>query len=166
MHLHHAGDSAAGRGLFLAAARLPLFGHHVLVLDDDKAAREVLQAVLEAEGANVVAVGTAAEDYLEIERTSPDVVVTDIGMPVIDGFTFVEQLRRKPVEAGGQTPVAALTGYLAAEDQEHAKRAGFQAYLLKPVEPSELIQTIKALASAKQCTPASDPSETLEVSHA
>lgn len=163
MHLYHARDDSANRELFLAAARLPLFGHHVLVLDDDDAAREVLQAVLEAEGAKVIAVGTAAEAYFEIERSHPDVVLTDIGMPVVDGFTFVEQLRQKAAEAGGQTPVAALTGYMAAEDHEHAKRAGFQAYLLKPVEPSELIQTVRTLASAKQCAPASDP---MEVSHA
>lgn len=165
MHLHHAGDSESesDRELVLAAARLPLYGHHVLVLDDDEAAREALKAVLEAEGAEVIAVGTAAEAYFELEQSSPDVVIADIGMPVVDGFTFVEQLRQKPAEAGGQTPVAALTGYMAGEDQEHAKRAGFQAYLLKPVDPAELIQTVRTLASARHCAPASD---SIEVSHA
>jgi CheY-like chemotaxis protein len=150
---------ARDRNLFLAAARLPLHGCRVLVVDDDPAAREVLQAVLASEGAEVTTAESAAAALDRIELEHPDVMLADISMPVVDGFTLVEQLRLRPAEAGGQTPVAALTGYVSAEDQERAKRAGFQAYLLKPVDAGELIQAVKTLAAPRTCAPAAGASE-------
>jgi CheY-like chemotaxis protein len=159
VQLHHTHAGPDDGNLFLAAARLPLEGYHVLVVDDDDAAREVLQTVLEAEGADVVTANSAAVALKEIERTRPDIMFADIGMPVVDGFTMVEQLRQRPADRGGETPVAALTGYISHEDRARAKRAGFQAYLLKPVDPTELIDTVRALAGGKECTPAPDQTE-------
>ena len=119
----------------------------MLVVDDDRPAREVLQAVLEAAGAVVSTAGSGAAAWAEIDRSRPDVMIVDLSMPVVDGFTFVEQLRLRPAATGGLVPVAALTGYLSAEDRAHATRAGFQAYLVKPVEPTDLIETVTRLAN-------------------
>ena len=73
-------------------------------------------------------------------------MLVDIGMPVVNGFELVELLRGRPADRGGEVPVAALTGYISADDRERAVGAGFQAYLVKPVDPSELIATIRSLA--------------------
>lgn len=162
MH-HHVDAVSPDRNLFLAAARLPLYACRVLVVDDEPAARDVLRAVLEAEGAEVETAESAAAALSMLEQSPPDVMLVDISMPVVDGFTLVEQLRIRPASRGGQVPVAALTGYVSAEDQERARRAGFQTYLLKPVDPLELIHAVKSLADAKTCVPAP---ESTEVSHA
>jgi CheY-like chemotaxis protein len=158
MH-HHVHAITHDRNLFLAAARLPLYALRVLVVDDEPAARDVLRAVLKSEGAEVETAESAASALGLLERWQPDVMLADISMPVMDGFTLVEQLRQRPADRGGQVPVAALTGYVSAEDREHAKRSGFQAYLLKPVDPLELIHTVKNLSNARTCIPASGASE-------
>ena len=124
----------------------PLKDRRVLVVDDDGPAREVIQAVLEAAGAVVATAESGAAAWSEIDRSRPDVMIVDLGMPVVDGFTFVEQLRLRSEADGGLVPVAALTGYLSAEDRAHANRAGFQAYLVKPVDPTDLVETVTRLA--------------------
>ena len=143
--------------LHLVAARLPLTGVRVLVIDDNQAACESLQAVLESDGATVSTSnsGAAALDFLD--RELPDVILVDIGMPVLNGFELVELLRSRPAERGSTVPVAALTGYVSAEDRERALRVGFQAYLVKPVEPLELLKTVKALANVSHEGHAASP---------
>lgn len=140
--------------LHVVAAQLPLQSVKVLVVDDERPSQEALRYVLEAEGASVVTAGSAAEALSHIDAVRPDVMLVDISMPVVDGFTLVEQLRQRPSESGGNVPVAALTGYLSAEDRARAVRSGFQAYLVKPVEPRELIDAVKNLAAARFCAPA------------
>ena len=130
--------------LQVVAARLPLEGLRLLVVDDEEPAREVLRAVLEAEGASVFAASSADEAWRRIDEWRPDAMLVDIGMPVVNGFTFVEQLRTRS-DVGETIPVAALTGYVSEEDRARALRVGFQAYLVKPVDPAELIHTIKSL---------------------
>ena len=133
--------------LHLVAARLPLERLRVLVVDDDDPAREVLQLLLESEGAVVTVASSAGAAFAALDHERPDVMLVDISMPIVDGFTFVEQLRLRTPERCGTVPVAALTGYVSAEDRERASRAGFQAYLVKPVEPLELIRTLKSLSA-------------------
>ena len=128
----------------------PLKDCRVLVVDDDDPAREVLRALLEAAGAVVSTAASVAAAWSEIDRSLPEVMIVDLGMPIVDGFTFVEQLRLRPAAAGGLVPVAALTGYLSAEDRARATRAGFQAYLVKPVEPADLLDTVARLARMPQ----------------
>ena len=133
--------------LTVVAARGPLSKISVLVVDDDEAAREVLSAVLTAEGATVETAATSAAAFEQVACVRPDVMLVDIAMPGVDGFTFVEHLRGRTPEEGGDIPVAALTGYISSHDRAHASRVGFQAYLTKPVDPGELVRTIKQLAS-------------------
>jgi CheY-like chemotaxis protein len=132
--------------LHLVAARLPLKGVSVLVVDDNEEACEALQAVLESEGASVSISSSGAAALERLDQELPHVILVDIGMPVLNGFELVELLRSRPVERGSTVPVAALTGYVSAEDRAHALRVGFQAYLVKPVDPVELLKTVKALA--------------------
>ena len=140
--------------LRVVAARLPLEDQRVLVVDDDELAREALRAVLTAEGAEVTTADSAAEALRALDLALPNVMLVDLAMPVVDGFTFVEQIRMRSSEPVGRLPIAALTGYLSAEDRARAYRAGVQAYLLKPVDAGELIETIKTLASGRTCEPA------------
>lgn len=123
-----------------------LKGIRVLVVDDDDATREESRLLLEAHGAEVATAvnGEAALEALETQP--PDVVLMDLGMPGMDGFSVVEELRRRPASRGGGVPVGALTGYMSAVDQARAFRVGFQAYLIKPVEPEVLVTSILTMA--------------------
>ena len=123
-----------------------LEGLKVLVLDDEPDARELVQAILER-GRAVVTLASSASEALEMIRAAPpDVIVSDIGMPDEDGFTFIRKLRALPREEGGRVPAVALTAYARAEDRRRALLAGFQNHAAKPVEPQELVIVIANLA--------------------
>jgi CheY-like chemotaxis protein len=128
-------------------AKRRLQGLRILVVDDDDGARNVLRSVLESDGAVVFAASSAAAAQEEVDRTVPDVVLVDLSMPVVNGFTFLEQLRSRPATAGGLVPAAAITGYLSGEDRARAFQVGFQAYLVKPVDLDELIGVVISLAA-------------------
>ena len=116
----------------------------MLVVDDDAGARESVTAVLEQSGASVRAVESAAEAVETLEREPPDVLLSDIAMPGMDGYAFLGQARaRLP---GAQLPAAALTAYADATDRARALAAGFQAHLAKPVNPAELVAVVAELA--------------------
>jgi PAS domain S-box-containing protein len=123
-----------------------LAGLRVLVVDDEADTRELLAAVLASCGAQVMQAATAAEAFAQIERTRPDVLVTDIGMPEEDGYSLLARIRELPPERGGGTPAAALTAYARAEDRTRALRSGFQMHVSKPVEPAKLIDIVATLA--------------------
>ncbi len=123
-----------------------LAGLRVLVVDDEADTRELLAAVLDSCGAQVIVAASAAEAFAQFERTRPDVLVSDIGMPGEDGYSLLARIRRLPPERGGATPAAALTAYARAEDRMQALRSGFQMHVSKPVEPSELIVVVANLA--------------------
>ena len=139
--------------LHLVAAKVPLKDLRVLVVDDSEDACEALKAVLEAEGASVSTSGSAAAALDHVDQHLPHVMLVDIGMPVVNGFELVELLRSRRADRGGEVPVAALTGYMSSEDRERAVAAGFQAYLVKPVDPSELIDTVRSLARLPETGP-------------
>jgi PAS domain S-box-containing protein len=122
-----------------------LQGLHVLVLDDERDARELVQTVLEQGGALVTLASTAAEALEAIRRQNPDVILSDIGMPGEDGYTFIRELRALPRDEGGRIPAIALTAYARAEDRRKALAAGFQNHAAKPVEPQELVLVIANL---------------------
>jgi signal transduction histidine kinase/CheY-like chemotaxis protein len=125
---------------------ISIAGVRVLILDDEPDARALLKRLLENKGASVVVCASTAEamDALRIER--PDVIVSDIGMPNEDGYSFIRRVRKQPVDSGGETPALALTAYARAEDRVAAIVAGFQHHLSKPVEPAELIAIVASLA--------------------
>ncbi len=124
-----------------------LAGVRVLVVDDDPDTREMLAAFLSRADADVVTASTAAEALREIERRTPDVLVSDIGMPEIDGYELIEKVRALETECGGEMiPALALTAYAKPEDRARALEAGYQVHLSKPVEPAELKRAVANLA--------------------
>ncbi len=123
-----------------------LQGVRVLLVDDDAGARESVAAVLEQSGASVRAVESAAEAVETLEREPPDVLLSDIAMPGLDGYALLGQARARL--QGAQLPAAALTAYAGATDRTRALAAGFQAHLAKPVDPAELVAVVAQLAYA------------------
>jgi signal transduction histidine kinase len=119
---------------------------HVLVLEDDADSRDLLVMALEQCGAEVSAFASVPEALASFDTTLPDVLVSDIGVPFEDGYSFIRKVRSRPPADGGTVPAAALTAYARAEDRRQALEAGFQTHLAKPVEPSELIAAVARLA--------------------
>nr|MDZ8097146.1 PAS domain S-box protein [Nostoc sp. DedSLP01] len=124
---------------------LDLNGIKVLLVDDDADSREFVAFVLEQEGADVVMADSATEALKVLENFHPDILLSDIGMPQIDGYMLIEQVRNLPPEQGGNIIAIALTAYAGEMNQKQAIKAGFQWHISKPVEPQELITTILEL---------------------
>lgn len=122
-----------------------LEGLRVLIVDDETDSRELLRTILEQHGVRATACGSASEVLDALERSTFDVLVSDIGMPETDGYMLIDQVRRREAEKGGRIPAVALTAYARARDRVRALNAGFQAHLPKPVEPSELIAVVGSL---------------------
>ena len=118
----------------------------VLVVDDEVDAREVVSAVLLEYGAEIKAVATATEALIEISQFQPHVLVSDIGMPGVDGYTLIRKVRALTPEQGGKVPALALTAYARAEDRKKALLAGFQLHVPKPIDAGELAVAIARLA--------------------
>jgi CheY-like chemotaxis protein/two-component sensor histidine kinase len=124
---------------------LDLTGIRVLAIDDELDSLELLVVILAQAGAEVMSVASAAEFLIALESFQPDVVVSDIGMPEIDGYTLLKQVRLLSPEQGGQVPAIALTAYAGEMDRKQAIAAGFQEHIAKPIEPDRLVATIVGL---------------------
>src|SRR5207247_2680086 len=109
-------------------------------------ARELLIAVMEQGGAEVTAVASAAEALEALLRLKPDVLVSDIGMPVEDGFDLIRKVRALGPEQGGDIPAMALPSYARFEERTRALSAGFQVHMSKPFDPAELTEMTANLA--------------------
>ncbi|MDB4940831.1 MAG: sensory box histidine kinase/response regulator [Labilithrix sp.] len=120
-------------------------GLRVLVVDDEPDARDVMGAVLAGCGVAVRTAASVAEARAAFAVEVPDVLLSDIGMPVEDGYMLIKFVRSLGREDGGATPAACLTGYTTSEDRRRALLAGFNMHLAKPVEPSELIAVVANL---------------------
>jgi CheY-like chemotaxis protein len=119
---------------------------HVLAVDDEADALNLVSAVLQAAGARVSTARSATDALSSLDAEVPDVVVADLGMPHVDGFQFIDRVRRHRNARVREVPAAALRAYARPEDRMKALRAGFQIHLAKPVDPAELVTTIAALA--------------------
>jgi CheY-like chemotaxis protein/anti-sigma regulatory factor (Ser/Thr protein kinase) len=149
--VYHA-EEEGGRVHPAARSTLPSFelfdrldGLRVLVVDDEPDTRETLKAGLGQCGAEVVAVASAAEALEAIEKSAPDLLISDIGMPEEDGYELMRRVRTLPPEVGGRVPAIALTAYARTEDRMHALRAGYQMHVPKPVELAELAAVAASL---------------------
>jgi CheY-like chemotaxis protein len=123
-----------------------LASKRILVLDDERDARDAIATVLELCGAQVVAVSSVADAVARISGEAPDAIVSDIAMPTQDGFALIRQLRG--LAGASRVPAIALTAYASAEDQRRILAAGFDAYLTKPIDATELVATIARLTRA------------------
>src|SRR6185503_21246347 len=97
--------------------------------------------LLTAHGATVLTAASAAEALVLVREQKPDLLISDIGLPEMDGYELIQQVRREPWP-GRDIPAIALTAYARSEDRTRALRAGYQAHIAKPVEPSELLAMI------------------------
>jgi signal transduction histidine kinase len=122
-----------------------LDGLTVLVVDNEPDARSLVAAVLENCGARVVATESTAAAMSVLEREVPDVLLSDIAMPVEDGYVLIRKVRTLPDDRRN-IPAAALTAFANATDRARTLLAGYQAHVPKPVEPSELAVVVASLA--------------------
>lgn len=119
----------------------------VLVVDDDRDTREWIDVLLTQAGATVKLAASAAEALSQLTQSPPDILLSDIGMPDVDGYDLIRQIRTYDAAQGGQVPAIALTAYAGDTDQQQALAAGFQKHLPKPISSDELIQAIAQLVS-------------------
>ena len=126
----------------------PSLAHlRVLVVDDEPDARDLVAAMLMGRGAAVVSVASAFEALDEMDRQRFDLLVSDIGMPEMDGYAMIKKIRKLPPERGGRIPAAALTAYAGVEDRRRVLSAGYQLHIPKPFEPAELTAALANLAA-------------------
>jgi CheY-like chemotaxis protein len=121
-----------------------LRGVRVLVVEDEKDTRDLLEFLLESEGATALPVDNVTEALEVFTKQRPDVVVTDIGMPDYNGYALIAAVRHEKSQLR-RTPVIALTAYSTPADRDTALISGFDDYVAKPFEPEHLIRTIKRL---------------------
>jgi CheY-like chemotaxis protein len=127
---------------------MPLPGLHgirVLGLDDEANVRDFLSTLLAGRGAEVCEVETVEEALGAVAARPPDVIVTDIAMPDQDGYALVTRVRAAERGGASRVPIIALTALAGPEHAERALAAGFDLYLTKPVEPTEVLSAIARL---------------------
>lgn len=117
----------------------------VLVVEDDAGTQEFVTFVLEQYRAKVTRASTAVDALNTLPCFQPDLLVIDIGLPQIDGYTLMRQIRNLSPEKGGQIPAIALTAYASDRDRQQALAAGFQKHLPKPIEPYDLVAVVAEL---------------------
>ncbi|MBZ5570360.1 MAG: response regulator [Acidobacteriia bacterium] len=120
----------------------------VLIAEDNPVNRELLRELLEARGYVVVEACDGEEALRAIEETQPDILLLDLGMPVLDGFATVRRIRENPALA--PLPVLAVTAYAMQGDRERIVAAGFDGYLSKPINASKLFQEMERLLARRQ----------------
>ncbi|MEH2233576.1 MAG: ATP-binding protein [Nostoc sp.] len=122
-----------------------LAGIQILVVDDDDDTRDFHTFVLEQAGAMVTAVTSAKEALQSLAESEPDMLLSDIGMPEMDGYMLMRQVKALQANQAKQIPAIALTAYAGEINQQQALEAGFQKHLSKPVEPDKLVKAIATL---------------------
>ncbi len=147
-----AADAERAHPAARAAALVPiegadnLDGLKVLVVDDEVDTLELISVSLTQCGAKVTTASSSSEALRQLEHVMPDAIISDIGMPLEDGFEFMRKVRELPPERGGTIPAVALTAYARAEDSQRAQRAGYQMHVPKPVELAELVAIVASVA--------------------
>ena len=117
-----------------------LRGVSVVLVDDDAESRKLVTAVLRAAGASVMVFESASEALDSIDEAQPDIIVTDIAMPVMDGYSFVRTLRERPY--GPALKIVAFSAFPARLDET----SGFDFYLTKPLDPFQMVEDIARVA--------------------
>jgi CheY-like chemotaxis protein len=131
------------------ATPLPrLDGVHVFAVDDEPDARELLIRVLQHQGASVTAFASAQEALAALAASRPGVIVSDVGMPGMDGYQMIRVLRATESREG-RIPALALTAFARSEDRKRALQAGFQAHLSKPFDVAELVLLVADLVGRR-----------------
>ena len=136
-----------------AAEPVTLKGIHILIVDDDEDGREMLRTALRDYGAIVhVAAGASEAMALLEDKLTPDVLISDIGMPDADGYEFIRRVRTAKNAATRLLPAIAVTAYADPEDRIRATVAGYQAHLAKPVDAALVAASVASLVLAPRRT--------------
>jgi CheY-like chemotaxis protein len=117
----------------------------IVVVEDHDDTRRYLGLFLDRLGANVVLARNGFEGLEAIKNNRPDLVLSDIYMPEMDGFKLLREIRALGLEAGGRVPAIAMTAVVTSADRARILNAGFQACLSKPFTPGKLVETILTL---------------------
>jgi CheY-like chemotaxis protein len=115
------------------------------VVDDEPDSNEVVSTLLTACGAEVRVAGSAAVGLEMLKHWTPDLIISDIGMPGEDGYEFLGKVRSHPAQLSG-IPAIALTAYATTDDRVRIFSAGFQAHVIKPIDPAELVAAVASTA--------------------
>ena len=126
-----------------ASPRRLLPGSRILVVEDDANVRDSTAAVLEMRGAQVTTAASAREGIAAFRDAQPDIVISDLGMPGEDGYSFLRAIRA--LDTGHDVPVIGFSGYSSANERARCLKAGFALHLSKPVDPEVLLQAVAAL---------------------
>jgi signal transduction histidine kinase len=140
-----AARSGAAEEAIIPATSSMLAGVRLLVVDDEPGARDLIANVLQGYGAEVCLAESGQAALTKLFEQRPHVLVADLGMPGMDGYALIEQVRALDPDFGGQTPAIAVTGYASPLDRLRALQAGYQNHVAKPVEPHELAIVIASL---------------------
>jgi len=127
---------------------LDLSGIKILLVDDEPDTRDLVAFILEQQGAQVTVATSAHEALFILPQAKPDILLSDIGMPDMNGYMLIQQVRQLAPEQGGRIPAIALTAYAGDINQQQALAAGFQKHIAKPIEPEKLIHLISSLIKA------------------
>jgi signal transduction histidine kinase/CheY-like chemotaxis protein len=127
-----------------------LHGLRVWIVDDSPTGRRMLKHWLEISGAQVTAMASASEALKSFDESTPEVLLSDVGMPNMDGYTLMRQVRARGPEHGGNVPAIAVSGYATPEDRERALAAGFQLHMAKPLKLDEVVRAITTLIGSKR----------------
>jgi PAS domain S-box-containing protein len=127
------------------AGLVRLDGVHVLVVDDEQDARDLLAAILRQSGATVTAAAGVADALDKLQSAQPDLILSDIEMANEDGYSLIRKVRDAEAERGRRIPAIALTAHARSSDRLRALREGFHMHIPKPVEPAELVLAVANL---------------------
>jgi PAS domain S-box-containing protein len=136
-----AASHSAGNG-----SSVDLSGLKVLVVDDEPDACRLIKWVLGQCHAEVVTASSAAEALPLVESAAPDILISDIGMPDVDGYEFLRRIRALEPARGGKVPAIALTAFARPEDQAKSLAVGYSVHISKPIAPDDLTATVASLA--------------------
>lgn len=122
-------------------------GLRILIVDDEIDSREMLKYFLESNDILIKAASNANEALAELPIFNPDILISDLGMPGMDGYDLIKQVRALSAEEGGQIPAIALTGYVSVEEKKRVEKAGFNFHIAKPVDFPELLKIISEMSN-------------------
>jgi signal transduction histidine kinase/DNA-binding response OmpR family regulator len=129
-----------------------LEGMRILVVDDEADSRDLVSAILRRCGGKVKSCKSAAEALKTFRAWKPDILVSDIGMPLEDGYSLIQKLRKQRLKLAREIPAIALTAYATDDDRTRALSAGFQFHVAKPIEPETLVKSIAGAAGRHPTT--------------
>ncbi len=132
------------------SAELSFKGIKILLVDDEPDNLEFLQFVLETYGASIQTATSAPEAFKLFLQNKPDLLISDIAMPDVNGHTLIRQIRALPPEKGAKIPAIALTAYAGQTNERESLQSGFNLHLAKPIQAEKLAETIAELAVSSE----------------